>query len=231
VARKTLYIFLTVVVLASIFSCNKKVEHTAPAIRERDSVPMMVSYGVNTIISDSGVQKYRIVAERWEVNTTVSRQMWRFAKGLFLSEFNDKLEIILLIQADTAYYYNKERLWELRGRVRVNNIEGLKFTSQQLFWDQNSHELYSNVWSKLITPERTLEGDRFRSDEKMNKYNVWNTKGSFERGDVMKTDTAKNKNAQNDSLAPGLRDESRPRPKNMAPIVSHADTSKAGGRH
>lgn len=210
--RKTIHILLAVAFMLVAFACSEKVEHTAPAIRDRDSVPMMVSYGVNTIISDSGVQKYRIVAERWEVNTALSRQMWRFAKGLFLSEFDDKHDLIMSIQADTAYYYNKERLWELRGRVRVNNVEGLKFTSEQLFWDQNSHELYSNVWSKLITPERTLEGDRFRSDEKLNKYNVWNTNGSFVKGDMMKPDTAHVNTAVNDSM-PGLRDDSQPRPK------------------
>lgn len=211
--RRFVHILSALALMMVALACSEKVEHTAPAIRDRDSVPMMVSYGVNTIISDSGVQKYRIVAERWEVNTALSRQMWRFAKGLFLSEFDDKLNIILSIQADTAYYYNKERLWELRGRVRVDNVEGLKFNSQQLFWDQNSHELYSNVWSKLVTPERTLEGDRFRSDEKMNKYNVWNTNGSFVKGDMMKSDTSRINSAANDSM-PGLRDDAKPKPRN-----------------
>lgn len=211
--RRFVHILSALALMMVALACSEKVEHTAPAIRDRDSVPMMVSYGVNTIISDSGVQKYRIVAERWEVNTALSRQMWRFAKGLFLSEFDDKLNIVLSIQADTAYYYNKERLWELRGRVRVDNVEGLKFNSQQLFWDQNSHELYSNVWSKLVTPERTLEGDRFRSDEKMNKYNVWNTNGSFVKGDMMKSDTSRINSAANDSM-PGLRDDAQPKPRN-----------------
>ena len=44
-----------------IVSCEEAVEHTAPAIYDRDSVALMISYGVNTLISDSGVMKYRIV--------------------------------------------------------------------------------------------------------------------------------------------------------------------------
>ena len=39
----------------AVFSCSEEVEHTAPAIHDRDSVSMMTSYGVNTLISDSGV--------------------------------------------------------------------------------------------------------------------------------------------------------------------------------
>ena len=41
------------------------------------------------------------------------------------------------------------------------------------------HELYSNKFSKVVTPERTLQGTYFRSDERMTKYTVSNSKGSF----------------------------------------------------
>ena len=54
--------------LSLVTSCEERKEHIAPAIYERDSVAVMTSYGVNTLISDSGIIKYRIVAERWEVN-------------------------------------------------------------------------------------------------------------------------------------------------------------------
>ena len=62
--------------------CQNQVEHTAPAIRPQDSVAMMTSYGVNTLVSDSGVMKYRIVTERWEVNTSKNPSLWIFDKGL-----------------------------------------------------------------------------------------------------------------------------------------------------
>lgn len=48
--------------------CTEVHEHTAAAIHDRDSVSVMTSYGVNTLISDSGVIKYKIVTERWDVN-------------------------------------------------------------------------------------------------------------------------------------------------------------------
>ena len=51
-----------------MLACTEAKEHTAPPIYERDSVSVMTSYGVNTLISDSGVIKYKIVTERWDVN-------------------------------------------------------------------------------------------------------------------------------------------------------------------
>ncbi len=182
---KFLIVWLVAAVLLA--SCEEQKEHTAPAIHDRDSVSMMTSYGVNTLISDSGVIKYRIVAERWEVNTVRNPSRWIFEKGLFFEQFDEKFHVQSYIQCDTAYYYDQKRLWELRSRVSILTKDGLRFTSQQLFWDETNHELYSHVHSKLVTPERTLEGSYFRSDESMTKYYVSNSRGSFEKGDIAGT--------------------------------------------
>ena len=171
-------------------SCEGQKEHTAPAVHDRDSASMMISYGVNTLISDSGVIKYRIVTERWEVNTVRNPSRWIFEKGLFFEQFDEKFHVQSYIQCDTAYYYDQKKLWELRSRVSILTKDGLRFTSQQLFWDQASHELYSNVPSRLVTPDRTLEGTYFRSDERMTRYFVSNSRGSFEKTDIaVKGDT------------------------------------------
>ena len=167
-----------------LLACEDQHEHTAPAIHARDSVAVMVSYGVNTLISDSGVAKYRIVTEQWDVNTNLNPSRWLFNKGIFLQQFDEKFHVQAYIQCDTAYYYDQLKLWELRSRVRILTKDGLHFSSNQLFWDENKHELYSHVFSRLVTPERTLQGAYFRSDEKMTKYYVSNTKGSFIRDDL-----------------------------------------------
>ena len=167
-----------------LVSCEEQKEHTAPGIFPRDSVAMMISYGVNTLISDSGVIKYRIVAERWEVNTNRHPSRWIFDKGVFLEQFDEKFHVQSYIQADTAYYFDQQRLWELRGRVSILTKDGVHFHSEQLFWDENKHELYSHVFSHLETPERTLQGSYFVSDEKMTRYFVSNSKGSFVKGDL-----------------------------------------------
>ena len=167
----------------AVFSCSEEVEHPAPAIHDRDSVSMMTSYGVNTLISDSGVIKYKIVTERWDVNTVRQPSRWTFICGIFLEQFDEKFNIQAYIQADTAWYYDQLKLWELRGRVRVRNVNGLRFTSEELFWDGIKHEFYSNKFSRVVSPERTLQGTYFRSDERMIKYTVSNSKGSFVKPD------------------------------------------------
>lgn len=159
---------------------------------------MMTSYGVNTLISDSGVMKYRIVTERWEVNENVNPPRWIFSRGLFLEQFDEKFHIEAYIQSDTAFYMTELKLWHLIGNVRIRTIDGVRYNGEELFWDQNSHELYSNQPCHLITPEREMQGSYFRSDERMTKYYVSNSKGSFMQSDIDKKDN-ENPEAESDS--------------------------------
>jgi len=168
---------------AMMLSCTEQKAHTAAAVHDRDSASMMVSYGVNTLISDSGVIKYRIVTERWDVNTIKNPSRWTFERGIFLEQFDENFHIEGYIQADTAWYFDQLKLWELRGRVSIRNVNGLVFNSEELFWDGIKHEFYSYKFSRIVTPERTLEGTYFRSDEHMTHYEVSNSEGSFQSED------------------------------------------------
>ena len=183
---------LSIIMVLSFIACDNPKEHTAPAIYARDSVAMMTSYGVNTLISDSGVIKYKIVAERWDVNTVRQPPRWTFEKGIFMEQFDEQFHVEGYIQADTAWYYDQQKLWHLRGRVRIRNVNGLVYQSEELYWDGLKHELYSNVFSKVTTPERTLQGTYFRSDEHMSHYIVSNSKGSFRTEDMTGEDKNQN---------------------------------------
>ncbi len=204
-------------------SCSEEKEHTAPAIYDRDSVSMMTSYGVNTLISDSGVIKYRIVTERWDVNTVKHPSRWTFLKGIFFEQFDEKLHVQAYIQADTAWYYDQLKLWELRGRVRIRNVNGMVFRSEDLYWDGMRHELYSNKFSRIITPERTLQGTYFRGDEQMTHYTVSNSKGSFIRSDM----EGGNPVPATTTAAPGSpKDTSHVQPAIRPAVTKHAATPK-----
>jgi len=170
--------------LLGLLSCTEAQEHTAGAINPEDSVSTMTTFGVNTLISDSGVIKYRIVSERWDINTVRQPSRWEFMKGVFFEQFDEQFHVQAYIQADTAWYFDKLRLWKLRGRVNIRNMKGLIYTSEELYWDGIKHEFYSTVFSRIVTPERTMEGTYFRSDERMEHYLVTNSKGSFMATDM-----------------------------------------------
>lgn len=199
-------------------ACEESIEHTAPPIYPKDSASVMVTWGVNTLISDSGVIRYRVVTEKWEVNQVKHPSFWRFDRGLFLEQFDEKFHIVSYIQADTAFYFDQRKLWELRGRVRVRTKDGLRFSSEELFWDQVRREFYSNRFSRVITPTREMQGTRFLSDEGMTHYTVSNSKGSFVKGaDGMGSNQSDTLIGAPDSVKNTLRKPTKAMPKTSMP--------------
>ena len=174
------------VLIVLMWACSEEHEHTAPAIYEKDSVSMMTSYGVNNMISDSGVMKYRIVTEQWDINTVRQPSRWEFMKGIFFEQFDEEMHMKAYIQADTAWYYDQQRLWKLRGRVFIRKADNaLIYTSDELYWDGLKHQFYSHAFSRIVTPERTMEGTYFESNEEMTHYMVTNSQGSFLAEDML----------------------------------------------
>ncbi len=188
--HRKLYIIASILLcLICSISCTQETVHTADAINESDSLPFMHSKGINTLISDSGMMRYRMVAEEWDIYDTKGRaSTWKFMKGLLMERFDEDFHIDLFVQADTAYLH-QQKLWELRGRVVIRNIKNDVFRTEELFWDMNSHEMWSHKHMRITTPERELEGTEFRSNEQMTKYSVSNSTGAFPVSDTETNET------------------------------------------
>jgi len=176
--RSTL-IAAIIAIMACCVSCSDKEHAAAPAIDNRDTLPILQSVGVSTLISDSGVIKYKIISEDWFIYDKRTPSYWAFEKGMFIEQFDDNFHVTAFITCDTAYYYDTKRLWELRGRVFVKNQKGETFRTSLLFWDQAEHEIYSDKYMEVKGETQELSGYNFRSDERMTKYIIHGSKGAF----------------------------------------------------
>ena len=182
-------IFASATIALMVFAaCQGEVAHIGKAIDDKDTLPTMTSLAVSTLISDSGKIKYRIITEEWDIYMETTPPRWTFFKGLFIEQFDEKYHAEAFIQADSAWCYNQS-LWELRGRVFIKNRQGVTFRTEELFWDMNRHEIWSNKYMRIVSPERQLEGTEFRSDERMTHYFVRNSKGAFPVEDTQPTDS------------------------------------------
>ena len=172
------YFALLTVMAGLLLACSDGQPPSANAIRQRDSASVMTTYGVSKLISDSGLIRNKVVAEEWRIYDRTNPPRHSFPKGLLLERFDQKFHIEMYVTADTAYWYN-QNLWELRGRVKVWNMDGTIFNSELLYWDMRTHEFYSNVYSHLKTPDKEVEGTSFRSDEQMRHYIINNSRAVF----------------------------------------------------
>ena len=160
-------------------SCTSEDHHYAPAIVERDSMPILKSIGVSTLISDSGIIRYKIISEDWFIYDKKQPTYWSFEKGLFVEKFDENYHVEAFINCDTAYYFDQLGLWELRGRVVVKNLKDETFKTSLLYWNTTEHRIYSPAYMKIQGIEQELDGYNFSSNEQMTEYRIHSTSGAF----------------------------------------------------
>lgn len=186
--HRIISLFSLYIIIGIAASCTSRKQNTAPAVNPNDSLAFMASRGICSQISDSGVLRYKIVAEQWDIYNTTQPATWKFMQGLFMQRFGQDKHVDLYVQADTAYFH-RQNLWELRGRVEVRNIQGTVFRTSELFYDLQEHEFWSDQFMRITTPDRELQGTTFRSNEQMTNYFVSNSAGHVPMKDTQKTDT------------------------------------------
>ncbi|MBQ0022940.1 MAG: LPS export ABC transporter periplasmic protein LptC [Prevotellaceae bacterium] len=172
-------VLTTAVLLLCLSSCDDSNKKVGPDIGVRDSLPTLKSVGVSTLISDSGIIRYKIISEDWFIYDKKDPEYWSFEKGLFIERFNESYHVDAFISCDTAYYYYRKRLWELRSRVLVKNLKGETFKTSLLYWDELAHRIYSERYMEIDGETRKLSGYNFSSNESMTDYIIHSSKGQF----------------------------------------------------
>ena len=139
---------------------------------------------VNTLISDSGITKYKLQAKYWYTYEKPERK-WSFPEGLHLEQFDEGFNIEASVDADTAYYYQDRKLWELKNNVRVLNRSGQHFYAQTLYWDEANQEVYSHdpVRIERSQGEYLYAEYGFKSNQSMTKYELYSSSGHMDVAD------------------------------------------------
>ncbi|MEE0921350.1 MAG: LPS export ABC transporter periplasmic protein LptC [Paludibacteraceae bacterium] len=168
------------VLLCMLSACAKKeIRHRASAIADRAAMPALEGTDVTTLISDSGVTRYRIKAKKWLVFDKADTPYWEFPEGIYLEKFNMDLEADATVEADYAYYNEPAQRWTLKGNVEAMNLEGEKFETPLLYWDQKSESVYSDSSITITRETSIIKGVGFQSNQEMTNYTIQYPTGVF----------------------------------------------------
>ena len=171
--------FPVVVMFVLFLSCGGGQKNLGQAITERDSLPVMSTLGVTTFVSDSGITRYKVIAEEWLMFDKKDPSYWAFEKGVYLEKFDSIFRIEASIKSDTAYFFDQQRLWKLIGNVEIKNMQGENFETELLYWDQNTGKVYSDKRIRIEQIDRTIIGQGFESNQQMTDYNIHDMEGIF----------------------------------------------------
>lgn len=192
-------------VAAVLVSCSNNRKLVTDAVIERDSMPVMTTFDVNSLISDSGIIRYKILADEWLVYDKRNPPYWAFEKGIYVEKFDSLHVVEAKIEADTAYYNTKAEIWTLKGNVHIESLKGERFDTQLMYWNQKTQRVYSDRYIEIVQPERTITGYGFDSNQQMTEYVIKNITGIFyvdesEDNDTLQSD---NKTDTTWTTAPG----------------------------
>lgn len=164
---------MAIVMLLFWTSCNKKEGDFVDIKFDPEITPTMSTESVVTFISDSGITRYKLIAQKWLVFDKAKDPYWYFPEGLYLERFDPSFNIEATIIADTAWNYTAKRLWRLKGNVHVRNMQGEEFRSDELFWDEKQEKVYSDKYIEIKRGDSELKGYGFESNQEMNEYRIF----------------------------------------------------------
>lgn len=172
-------VFLMIVVV-SVAACQRHdVRLRAEAVTDRSAVPALDAQGVSTLISDSGITRYRITAAKWMIFDKADTPYWEFPEGIYLEKFNEDLVSDATVEADYAYYNEPAQRWMLRGNVKAVNMEGEMFETPLLYWNQKEESVYSDSAIVITKATSVIRGVGFRSNQEMTNYTILRPTGVF----------------------------------------------------
>lgn len=170
----TIAIPMVAVVLSS---CHKDVRLRAEAVNDRAGMPVLDSRHITTLISDSGVIRYKIKAEHWRIYDKAKPAYWEFPEGVYLEQFNSAQRVVTSLQADYAYYDKEAQIWRLEGNVHSENRDGEQFETPLLYWNQKTERVYSDTTIKITKATSIISGVGFDSNQEMTQYTIQNPTG------------------------------------------------------
>ena len=185
--------------VATAFSCSKQKKETVVVRFDAETSYTMRATDVSSLVSDSGITRYRFKTKEWQIFSKAKEPFWKFPQGAYVEKFDSLFQTQASVVADTAYYWDSKGLWKLIGNVEVNNIEGDKFNSELLYWDQKNEKVYSDTLIRIEQEDKIIMGVGFESNSDMTKYKIFKTNGIFpiEEKAQTKADSSHLKKPQN----------------------------------
>ncbi len=172
---------IAIFAIAALFlfaSCQAKHEMTS-SIVDIKTTAQVYADSITTIVSDSGIIRYRIITSEWYVYEKADTPYWDFPQGLRFERFDENYNIDAQVECNKAIYYSKQELWRLNDNVEATNLSKEEFYTNELYWSQKEERVYSDSAITIIQKDRKIHGVGFESNQTFSRYSIRQPKGTI----------------------------------------------------
>ena len=191
---------VVVMLLLFMASCGKENKEVVEVTFDPENTYTLRTTDVSSLISDSGITRYRMNAKEWLVFGKAKEPYSYFPQGVYVEKFDSLFNVEASVKADTAYYWDKKGLYKLIGHVSILSQEGKKLDTSILYFDHKEDQIYTDEYFELEEGDKIITGIGFKSNQNMTKYKIFNSQGTFPVSDTAR-DTSRVNTATGDSVA------------------------------
>lgn len=163
-------IFLLASIFAVLHSCSGKLKEAE--VINMEETPMQTVEKMFAVDTKNGVILMRMEADRMERYENDSLVTEMFPEGFYVYSYTDEglLETVLI--SDKAHHKtykdpSKSEVWAAFGNVSIQNvIKQETMETDTIYWDQGTHQIYTDCYIKLYSPSGFMQGYGMRSDDK-----------------------------------------------------------------
>lgn len=143
-----------------------------------ENEPIGVAEHINLKYTDSGRVTANLISPKMYDYSNRKFPFNEFTEGvkLHLYDENNKRNTVI---SDYAIVYDKTNLIDLRGHVVVSTSDKDTLFAEQLFYDQKSEWLFTNLPVKFKSTDYVTHGNGFDSDKAFTKAQVLEINGLF----------------------------------------------------
>lgn len=173
-----------------LYSCENNLD-TVNLITAKDKTPLGSEKNATIIYTDSAKTKFKLMAPLIERYGGLDPYQ-EASKGITVEFYDDSSHINGHISADYAIRHEKSGITEADNNVVVVNKKGERLNTEQLFWNQNKHIIYTNKYVQITTGTEIIYGDGLTSNEDFTKYTITNIRGTILLNTSASADKGKN---------------------------------------
>jgi LPS export ABC transporter protein LptC len=137
---------------------------------------------VESYLSQAGVVKAKLTSP-FMLRYYDSMPRVEFPQTLHVDFYNDSLVMESYLNAKRGYYYEQQNRVVLIDSVVVIRVNGDTLKTQELYWEQNLHKLFTKSDVEIRQKTKTIYGKGFESDEQLRNFTIDSVKGVLLVGD------------------------------------------------
>jgi len=135
--------------------------------------PGVTAYNSEVDYTENGILKIKVSSPRTVYYQFAEEPYTEFPDGIAVFTYSDSLTVETTLTAKYAIYNEKTMIWHAKNNIVAKNRKGEVLYTEELFWDQKKHIIYTDANVKINSVNGLVYGRKgLISDETFDHWEV-----------------------------------------------------------